>query len=223
MTTSAYVPTEQERTFERYHDRLRGELNNADWHFEIWKYLQNLRKDYIRELNQAPVFFSLTMRAHLLETVMRLNRMLDNPSNSMSVCKFLNFVEQNLDILSYKIFFKRVGGDEIAVNKYREITLTEIQKHRHQIDDLPKDNIRKWRDKALAHIDREYVQKEIDVFHEYPVDIKDIVKIIDTLHDILNQYLHTYNSSTWAKEVSFEGGLQYVMDSIRFCVRKGSE
>jgi hypothetical protein len=49
------------------------------------------------------------------------------------------------------------------------------------------------------------------------------VKIIDTLHDILNQYLHTYNSSTLAKEVSFEGGLQYVMDSIRFCVRKGSE
>ena len=40
MNVSNGVSNNAEETFVKYHEELRGELNNANWHFTIWKYLQ---------------------------------------------------------------------------------------------------------------------------------------------------------------------------------------
>ena len=227
MTVSNYKPTAKEEEFVKYHERLRDEINIANWHFAIWKYLWNLHKDYIDELNRAPAFFSLTMRAHLLATAMRLNKFFDKPEDNISIYEFLNFAEQNLDIFSNQAFEKRNRGDErydIAVRIHTErtpkITPELVKEHRQKIEKLPKHNLRKWRNKALAHIDKKSVLRGVDILKEYPVKIEQVDEIIDTIHDILNHYSAAYDGITWEKDLVLEPGIQEVMDSIRFKTRE---
>ncbi len=176
MKNPHYKLTPEEKKFVAYHAKLRDELNTASWHFSTWKYLQDLRKDYLRELNQAPTFFSPTIRAHLFETVMRLCKFFDYPdgnrTDTLTIYEFLNFVERNRYIFFKRYFCRRINlqyGKDDDLNRYRIdghkiITSLEIQSHRKRIEHLPVKNLRKWRLKSLAHIDKGSIQNNIDVF-----------------------------------------------------------
>lgn len=243
MVSSNYQPTAKEEEFEKYHERLRSELNNANWHFRIWKYLREIEKDYLPELNQAPAFFNLTMDAHLLETIMRLNRFFDKDRRKrpLTIWEFLKFVEQNIGIFSEQAFEKRLRGKEryiVALSPQAEamarianeratfqrnkVTYQKVEQDRQKVEKLPKENLRKWRNKALAHIQKDYVLANISVFKRYPVKPQQIDQIIDTLDDVLNDYCVAYDSSTWAKELpGLETRIQAIMDAIRFKMQKG--
>ncbi len=54
-----------EEEFSRYHEKLRSELNIVNWHFTVLKYIKEIQNDYLKELNQAPAFWGLTINAHL--------------------------------------------------------------------------------------------------------------------------------------------------------------
>lgn len=223
MTASSYKPTAKEEEFVKYHERIRDELNTAKWHFEIWKYLRNLIEDYHFELNQAPAFFGLTIRSHLFETVMRLNRLFDRGGDIVSIYEFLDFVEQNLDVFSNEAFEKRMRGKEtfeISMREHVEIAPQKVEWDRQRIETLPLPNLRTWRNKALAHIDKKHVLEDIDVFERYPVKVEQIDEIIDTVHDVLNDYCCAYDDSTWSSHLPLTNGIQYVVDSIRFRIEE---
>jgi len=202
MEAPNYQPTIKEKEFEKYHEKLRNELNIANWHFTICKYLKNIGKDYLRELNQAPAFFSLTKNAHLLETIMRINRFFDKDRRKrpLTIWEFLDFVQQNLDMFSSEAFEKRVRDrgryDEIAMRRRIEITCQKVVQDRQKLQRLPIHNLRKWRNRALAHTQKKDVLQNIDVFKEYPVEPQQIDEIIDTLHDVLNDYSAAYDASS---------------------------
>ncbi len=235
MKNPSYKPSALEIEFEAYQRRLRDELNTASWHFAIWKHLQNLRKDYLRELNQAPAFFQLTMRAHFLETVMRLCKFFDDPEDkkgdSLSIYEFLKFVEQNRHLFYKKAILRRIQPEydhegKVLKSKLRShkiVTSGEIQRHRSKIERLPIKNLRKLRHKSFAHIDKKFVQKDIDVFKKYPVKISDIDKTIEALHRLLNRYNIAYDSSGWHKDIPLEYGVYLVVDSIRYKIDKERE
>lgn len=227
MNTFDYVSTDQEETFVKYHRTLRQGLNNANWHFSIWKYLRELTQTYLHELNQAPAFFGLTMQAHYFAALMGINRFFDKQERHLSIRKFLDFAEQNLDIFSNKAFEARMRkqgtfGDRV-MEQHTEITSEKVEQDRKKVNDLPVPNIRAWRNKILAHTEAESVRQQINVMREHPVKVKQVDDIINTLDDILNDYHRAYEAGTWLKDLSFETGLQWVMDSIRFKIERDRE
>lgn len=227
MTVSNHELTPKEKEFVKYHARLRGELNSANWHFAICKHLQELGKTYLDELNVAPAFFRLTRDAHALAAAMRLNRFFDKGKGHLTVYVFLDFVEQNLDIFSNQAFEERIRGGktsyEIAMRTHTEITSQIVEQDRQRLDQLPIDKLRKWRNKALAHIQKEYVLEDINVFKQYPLTPAQVDEIINTLHEILNRYSNAYESVTWSKELYLEHGMQEVMEAIRFKIGEKSK
>lgn len=220
MNVSNDISLNAEETFEKYHRELRGELNNANWHFTIWKYLQELRGTYHKELNQAPSFFGLTIHAHLLAALVRINKFFDRREEHLSIRKFLDFVEQNLDIFSNEAFEARMRNtgryESYIIKEHSEITPQKVEEDRKKVDDLPVAHIRRWRNTILVHIEEGRVLRGIDIMERYPVRQRQVDDIINTLDDMLNEYLVAYDDSTWAKDLPIKYGIKAVVDAIRF-------
>ena len=218
---------DQEQIFIKYHDRLRSELNNAHWHFEIWKKIRQLQSDYQKELNQAPAFWGLTLHAHLLETVMRLNNICDKDTKTLNIHKLLNFAEQNMEIFSDKALENRLKGKggydaamELLKNNPPKLDNKVLQENREKFEDYSINSLRKWRDKFIAHIDRGVVLKDLRIFEEYPVEVKQIEKIINDLDETLNTMLLAFNFGMWSKELSVANDVKAILDTIRDSIQE---
>ena len=219
--------TAKEEEFIRYHRTLRGEVDNANWHFQAWKMLWRLVESYIEEFNMAHTFFRLTMRAHLLETVQRLHRICRRSEDGMNMFEFLDFVRKNLDIFTAQSAETGKHGEkeydieaELIAEVALLITPDLVEGHIQQIEALPLAKLEAWNDNAQGYIDMKRAKGHIKLLEESPVDIEEVDKIIDTLHNILNVYSASYDGQVWEKDLKFEHGIQNLMEAVK-AGRKG--
>jgi len=229
MTASDRKPDCKEKQFLKYYERLMSEILQADAHFKLWKRLQNYRTDYLKELNQAPFFFNFTTRAHLDAALIHIFKFFDKRKDSLSIWRFLDFIEKNLEIFSTESFSQRIDIDnewyETQVNSHIPITFKTAQEDRAKLIELEcikciTRSLKTWRDKAIVHINKQFVLDGIDVAKQYPVKVEEFEKTITALFEILNRYSRAYNSSTYARNWPGEDDTQAVMDSIRFRIQQ---
>jgi len=214
--------TEAEEEFSRYHERLRRELDIANWHFSVVKHISNVAKDYLQELNQSPAFWWLTRNAHMYSVLMRLNNFFGKEAKEkhLHMDSFLDFIRQNLSIFSNQAFEKRLRKedryDELAKNYNSEITGEKVERDKQKLRDLPIASLKAQRNRILSHINKKDIAQEVDIAKKYPIKINHIDKIIDTLHEMLNEYCLAYDFSTHSKDLTIEHGIQYIVDAVRF-------
>ena len=214
--------TAKEEEFLRFHKTLRGELDNASWHFTAWKSLWKLVEGYVDEFNVAHTFFRLTMRAHLLEALLRLNKICDKGGDGLNMPEFLDFIRKDLDIFALmraetgKHTEKEYDVEtEIIAEEALLITPELVEQHINQIESLPVDKLKGWTQDALAHVDRHVAKSHIRLLEESPVDIEEVDRIIETVHTILNVYSKAYDGQTWDKHLVFEHGLHNMMEAVK--------
>lgn len=215
--------TGKEEEFIKLTHELRGELNYANWHFMTWKCLWSYIEDYAEEMNVAHTFFTLSMRGHLLETLMRLSRMFDEGKDgTTSIFNLVDFADKNMGLFAVPAADRRKRYEEemilekqVEETKPLQITADIIRKHRAKLRELPVKKLRRWEEEALAHVDRKVAKKHINVFDESPVDIEEIDRIIDTVHEILNVYSVAYDGQKWDKELVFTHGIKNMLDAIK--------
>jgi len=219
--------SQAEDYFQKYYDRLIREILDARAHLKLWERLEKFKAtDYIDELNQAPHFFTFTIKAHLEDALLTLSRILDKHEDSLSIWKFLDFAEQNREIFSAQAFHQRMkqkpNYDEHWVKSHTPITLKEINEDRQKLASLEQviSNIKKWRDKLIAHMNRDVITKNKVISKEYPLKLQQLQEVIDTLFQILNRYSAAFKSSSYAEKFVGEDDIQYVMDSIRFKIQE---
>lgn len=225
MTTSEYKPTKEEKLFKKYYDELMRQAINARAHLKLWERLEKYRSNYLKELNQAPHFFTYTIRAHLDDALMTLSRIIRKQKQAVTIWKFLCFVESNLGILSDEAFSKREGEKPNYDEHWKShtpITQKEIDEDRKKLLSLEQtiNRLSTWRDKVIAHIDQRFLLAGKSISEEYPLQHQQLEKVIDTIVDILNRYSRAYNSSTWLEKIPGEDDVQYVMDYIRFHIQE---
>ena len=215
--------TGKEEEFIRLNHILRGELNNANWHFITWKCLWNSIESYSNEMNVAHTFFTLSMRGHLLETLLRLNKLFEKGEDSTNnIAYFLDFAEKNMDIFAAPAADSRKRNEEemiiekqVEEVKPSQITQGVIKEHRRKVKELPIKDLKKWEDATSLYVDRKVAKKNISVFDECPVDIEEIDRTIDTLHEILNVYSVAYDGQSWDKDLIFTHGIKNMLDAIK--------
>jgi hypothetical protein len=218
VTNRVHMAAEEE--FISYHKALRGQIDNASWHFQTWKRLWKLVEDYHQEMNIAHTFFRLTMRAHLLQTVLRLYNICERSEEHFNFPDFLDFVKKDLDIFQVQdLEITKHGGEdieaEIIADSTPTITVEIVEGHMRAIENLPLDKLTAWRDEALNHIDRHVAKDHIKLLEESPVDIEELDRIIAELDYILNVYSVAYDGQSWDRNLVFEHGIQNLMDAIR--------
>ena len=215
--------TGKEEEFIRLSHTLRGELNNANWHFVTWKCLWSYIESYSDEMNVAHTFFTLSMRGHLLETLLRLNKLFEKGDESTAnISYFLDFADKNIDIFAAPAADSRKRNEEDMIiekqvdeEKPSQVTRDVIKEHRARLKGLPVKKLKKWEDDALLHIDRKVAKTHINVFDECPVDIEEIDRTIDTVHEILNVYSVAYDGQRWDKDLVFTHGIKNMLDAIK--------
>lgn len=225
MAASNYEPTVAEKTFLEYHDRLRKEIQEAGFHFRLWKRLENYKADYIKELKQAPVFFSLTIRSHFETTLWHIFRVIDKDPRSLHIGKFLNFVRSNLQIFSKEAFSRRMVGStyyDEQVQSHVAITPEIVQADKGKLEALEPtiNNLRIWRDKVFAHIDIEFMLSNVDVAKQYRIEVGQIEDTVNTFFEILNTYRYAYTPERYEERFLGEDDVQTVMNAIRFRIQE---
>jgi hypothetical protein len=209
--------------FVAYYDRLRSELNKAYTHYEISKCLRKAVQTHNREFNEATTFFALTMDAHLFATVMSISRFTDTRGDSLHLNGFFNFVLGNLDMFSVENYKRRLHmkGTDIEdcdhwAKKHRAVTREMVLQDVTLIGALPVSNIRTWRDKKIAHIEKDLVKKKVDVEKESPILGGEIDKIISIFHEVLNKYRIAYDGTEWLIGLPpVDRQIIYIMDALR--------
>jgi hypothetical protein len=215
--------SQAEEHFKKYHEKLIWETQNTRAHLELWERLEKYKSSHLKELNQAPHFFTFTIKAHLDDALLTLSRIVDRRlrHDPLSVWKFLNFVEQNCDMFSTEAFRQRVmqrpNYDEDWTKSHEPITIKEINEDRQRLTNLENviSNIEKWRDKVIAHTDRKVVTMDKVIPKEYPLKLQQLQEVIDTLFRILNRYSAAFESSGYLEKFVGEDDIRYVMDFIR--------
>ena len=218
---------QQEKLFQNYYDRLILETLHAGAHINLWERLEKYKAtDYIDELNQAGYFFTFTIKAHLDDTLLILSRVLDKHEDSLSIWKFLNFAEQNRAIFSTQAFrqrmLKKPDYDKYWTKSHKPITLKEIKEDRHKLERLEDtvNNLTTWRNKVIAHIDRQFLLSGKIVSEEHPMQLQKLQEVVETVFQILNRYSGAFNSSSYAERYPGEDDVQFVIDCIRFYIQE---
>jgi len=209
-----------EEYFQKYYDRLIQETLHARAHLNLWERLEKYKSSHLKELNQAPHFFNFTIKAHLDDALLSLSRILDRHEDSLSIWKFLNFVEQNCDMFSTEAFRQRMmrkpNYNEHWTKSHEPITIKEINEDRQKLEKLEQtvNNLTTWRDKVIAHTDRQFLLTGKIASKEYPLQRQQLQEVIDILFKILNRYSTAFESSSYLEKFVGEDDIRYVMDSI---------
>jgi hypothetical protein len=218
--------SQTEEYFQKYYEKLIWETQNARAHLKLWERLERYKSSHLKELNQAPHFFTFAIKAHLDDALLTLSRILDRHEDSLSIWKFLDFAEQNCQIFSTEAFRQRMrqkpNYDKHWTKSHEPITIKEIKEDRQKLERLEQtvNNLTTWRHKVIAHIDRQFLLTGKIASKEYPLQRQQLQEVIDTLFKILNRYSRAYNSSTFLEKFVGEDDIQYVMDSIRFDIQE---
>ena len=220
MTALNLDSTSKERQFVSYLDKLVSETTKANCYFKVWKSIRGYIEEYHTELNQASAFWGSVMDACIEAALASFCRIVDQHWDSVSVWKFLDFANANQAMFSTEAFSRRMVnnvGYEEQVNSREAITPRIIKEDRNRIECLRAvPNLKVWRDKVIAHIDKRFLNPKIDVAKEYPIEIGQVEELIATIWEVLNRYSYAYNSSKQVTDISFGSGLQAVLESIRF-------
>lgn len=220
-TTKTLTPGER---FLTYYDKLRDELNTAYTYYEISKALREIKSTRRAEFSEALIFLSLTLNATLFSTVMSINRFIDSHRDSLHLDVFFEFIRNNLNLFSATAYKKRLldkGMDsedcEHWVKLHTDITAEMVTQDKAKIESLPVHNLKVWRNKKLAHIERSLVTKNVNIMKVNPVTIQEIDKILITLHEILDRYRLAYDGVQWILGLPpAKPQIEYVMDAISY-------
>jgi hypothetical protein len=204
--------------FKKCLDRLRRELNTANWHFQIYQILKNKKAEYQHEINQAAPFWALTINSHALLTFIILNRFFDKNDRHLSLRSLIDAAEHNLDIFSVEQFKDRLRKsgryDDHVMKHYTPVTAKDIQLQRQTMANLPVSELRNWRNKLLAHIDKDWVIQGKDL-KSLQINTSHVLEIIESFDKILNYYHGAYDASVWIKDIPLKNEIENVLDSIK--------
>lgn len=224
MMTLTKTLTPDER-FIIYHDRLRDELNTAFTYYEIAKSLREFSHTRRSEFIEVLTFFQVTINANLFASVMTINRgFIDKRDDCLQLDGFFELVKANLDLFSTEAFKKHqadkgMSQEDIEHWARLHVVITEqiVCEDEVRVKSVPIDNLKNWRNKKLAHIDKRQAMKKTSVMEVKPVTIREIDDILTTLDEILNRYRVAYDGTSWRIGLPpVRHQMEYLMDAIKF-------
>ena len=147
----------------------------------------------------------------------------DTSNDTLQLDFLFKFVRDNLDLFSVEAYKKCLlergtSPEDCEHWAKRHISITEkiVDEDAKRIRNLPITNIKRWRNKKLAHLDEQLTRKNIDIMKDYPVTVREIDDIIDTIHEILDRYRVSFDGISWKLGLpDTENQLDYIMDALQ--------
>jgi hypothetical protein len=203
---------------------LQNQLFNAKAHFEIYMGLGQAWGKHIREIQNSPIFWQFTMRAHIDTAFLYLCRAYDSDERALHLSGFLENIAKNPGLFCEAAFRERHkarhGVDALAQYP-RTLNLKQLAQDREFCDRKNPliANLLRWRNTLVAHFNYEeavVVQQPLHKRHPLPFD--DIKVLIDEGLGIVNRYYSLLDAATYSNEFLSHQKADYlhVLQSLRF-------
>ena len=161
-------------TYTRYREFLLSQIMEVDTLFKLYIHIYNKQVDMVEVLNVAPAFFSLVIKAFLENSMTHLSKLYDSNSATVTVYKFLNFIQSNINQLEFLVSDKEIQAVIKSLNEKLHSFNLNISK------------LKILRDSFLAHNDKEYIFND-DPWEKVGLTIGEINELINLPSEIINE------------------------------------
>lgn len=136
----------------------------------------------------SPTFFAYSRDGLLECSVSNLCKLYDIHKDSLSVRKYLNYVDQN----KTKLFKEE---NQKAVTELIKMDNASLSNESKTLEILGT-----WRDKRLFHLDKKYAGDLYYVFRNYSLSLDQFNSLFTLAKDIINHYSQYYDGETYLME-----------------------
>ena len=173
---------------------LTDELYEANEYFLGYVHLYNKQVSNLSELNTAPGFFQLTLKAFLELFALKLARLFDNDRESISLFKIAGWIEQSKEL-----------RDALAQSNQNIDTIKAyLEENKDNIDSL-----KLLRDKLLAHTDKR--QLSHNIWHDADITLRKYRCLISAAHEIISICKLILGEATPALGMGIETDVDYLI------------
>jgi hypothetical protein len=206
--------------FRRLMEALVDELIDARDHFKLHQNLDAAIPDYGVEFNQSPVFWSMTLRAHMDATLVRLFKAYDlyDGKPSLSLRSFLETIKANLYLFDEPNFRERLKENPFvhSLAAYsRKPDSAQLAKDLESVsiaDPLVK-KLTIWRNNYFAHRSRTTALDPKAFTAKNPILFSEIGALISNGLRIANYYSDLFSAT---QHTSFEAkDYKYLLNAVR--------
>lgn len=206
---------DDEKTFERYRENLKGEAMRLACFIRVYRLLQERRVDRLAELNIAPCFFQTVADASFSAIVLWIDKLFAEDAER-GLHNFLKFVENHQAVFSIEAFQRRSGLPDGDWRLERDpVNYAMITADRETIINFePLKSFRLRRDKFHAHFDRCYFFDRSRIAEDAPLKWSDLDQAMELFKKILNHYSEAYDGEVFHVEPLNADDLNYLLDCV---------
>jgi len=188
----------------------------AHIHFNLYSNLQQAIPHYQEELNQSTAFWSLTIRAHLDASVVRLCKIYEHHQGSLNLRNLLDTIQANIAFFDTVHFRERHKDnpfveslsvearkpDEKQLQKDIDYVTGKDKDEEQSKEDSRKNNpvksLMMWRHKVVAHRDTHFIIRQKNLADDYRLTIADIAELLMKADEILNRYSILFDACAYS-------------------------
>jgi AbiU2 len=213
------IRIETETQFETLLQSLSEDAVTASIHWRLYKDLWACVNEFVRELNQSPAFWSLTMDAHREVALFRLGRLFDQQNSALSLASLVDTIAANLHLFDVELFRVRLKDNpfvqslsEDARRPGRETVATDAREV-SESDPLVARLIA-VRNRALAHRDPRIVLRVVDD-PTAALSAPDIDALLARAAGVVNRYSSMFKAHTHMMSMFGQDDFRRVLEHVR--------
>lgn len=200
--------------FERMVKRLANDVVNCAIFFRLHGDLRGAVRDFRREFDQSPAFWSLTLHAHLDAARVRLLRVYDRHSGALGLGSWL-------DAIRGLVRRCQEGSDaELPAMIRPEALALDFAKLDADArlaspgDPLVK-KLLALRGNVIAHTNARNVMDELRLEDRFALSYDEFSALVDRATSIFNRYCGLFRGETWSTELIGRDDFRYVLEAVR--------
>jgi hypothetical protein len=207
--------------FNKLLDALAGDIIDGELYFKLYKDLNEQIPQYTREFNESRTFWSLTRKALIDATLLRLCRVYDTTTESLSLCNLLDTIKVNLNIFDVEHFRDRLKDNpfvESLASTAVKPNIKELEQNIYTVsvqDPLVKSLVI-WRHNIIAHTTAANVVNDIKVTDKYNITYNEISVLLNRATTILNKYSYLFRASTYSTQAIGHDDYLQVLNAIKY-------
>ena len=207
---------------------LRTDITEGHDLYHLYRNICALLPDYQREIAQSRAFWSLVLQALQDSAILRLCRVYDQESKSLSLYTFLLTVRDSPEVFQEAEFRKRLDGNpgvEILVAYRQRLPMPQLEQDIlvTSCRDPLVHKLILWRHNAIAHRGYEIAKGNRQVLDNSPFTGDDWVTLIDRSFDILNRYAFLFDARSYSVKLIGEDDYKDLFHFLRLGLKKHDE
>jgi len=167
--------------------------------------LAKSKSKYSNVYNQSNTFWFLVFESIKESRMIRLCRICDTQTNSISLGNLLQAIKGCKDVFSKEEFRKRLKDNPFvdSLSEYnREIITSELENEINEFNENQTvQRIRKWRNNYIAHKGINEGLNDFPILLKNELSFEDISKFIKYSHGLIDKYLHTLIAVSWSDKI----------------------